>query len=220
MKYVEVTISVKDLIISIFLFVLLSSTVYFIYENFRINKVIDDLEKRTEELLLSLEAEKSEVKNLYEYVNTLNSIIDSQKSKIENMENDISYLKSEINKRISLNPTYEELVNFVKEDNTNELKYISEGYRFVCTDFANTFIKHFRERGYYSCEVDLYLVESGEEIGHTIVAVNTSDRGVVYIEPQNDKIIFSLNVGDNYCEKVGWNCYARIIKISDCFNVQ
>ncbi len=112
---------------------------------------------------------------------------------------------------ITLNPTFEELVKFIKEDNTDKLEYSKD---FTCINFANTFVKRFREKGYYSCVVDIEF----ENTAHAIVVVNTSDRGIVYIEPQNDKIIFDLKVGDNYCEKVGWYCNWVIKRIVDCFN--
>jgi hypothetical protein len=113
-----------------------------------------------------------------------------------------------------VNPPYSELVQFIVEDRTDAMAYINNS--FVCTDFANMFVANFRKKGYYSCFTELVF----EEGAHAIVAVNTTDRGLVYVEGQTDQIIYNINVGDNYCSLVNWDCEWKINKISDCFEAK
>jgi len=114
------------------------------------------------------------------------------------------------------NPTLKELKIFAKEDDTDKREYKND--TFVCTEFTNTFVKNFAEKGYFSCIT--ILTFENKNIGHAIVAINTSDYGLVYVEPQSYKIIYSLEVGDNYCKKVNWNCNFIIKKISNCFEIK
>jgi hypothetical protein len=140
--------------------------------------------------------------------------IKNLESRIGSLSSEVSYLSSRLEElkgqKGLVNPSYAELVRFVAEDLTDTLVYTDY---FTCVDFANTFVKNFRNRGYYSC---VAYVEF-EKSAHDLVAVNTTDKGILYVEPQNDAIIYSLKVGDNYCAKVGWNCNYIIKKLSSCF---
>jgi hypothetical protein len=89
------------------------------------------------------------------------------------------------------NPTYVEVIIFLEEDKTDALPYIED--KFVCHHYAKTFKNHAFEKGYFCFYVNVYL-EGGL---HTIVAFNTTDRGMVFIEPQSDDII-ELKVGEHY----------------------
>ncbi len=203
----------KSLIVIILIILIIIGTIALLfYENIKeaFRRIGDDI-SALYNLISSLQ---SKITQIEFNINSLNSMMENQKSEIDKIKEDISSLRNEINRRIILNPSYEELLNFIQEDDTDKLPYIEENYKFVCVDFADTFVKRFREKGFYSCKTTLYF----EKVAHSIVAVNTSDYGIVYVEPQEDKVIFDLKVGDNYCQKVGLNCYERIIKISDCFN--
>jgi len=141
----------------------------------------------------------------------LNYVKDVEKDVREKID-DVSFKLEDLSKRTIKTPTLKILQDFLEEDDTNEYKYVED--RFECTDFANRFVSNFLKKGYYSCVSYILFSNSA----HAIVAVNTSDYGVVYVEPQLDKIIYDLRVGENYCEKLGWNCYERIYRIVDCFN--
>jgi len=151
----------------------------------------------------------------YKTIKNENSI-SQLKDKVDNLEYEIRKLNMRVSQKGLVNPSLEELRRFIIEDDTNTFKW--RNYTFTCTEFTNTFVKRFRERGYYSCPS--YIEFSNENGAHMIVAVNTTDYGLVYVEPQSDVIIYNLNVGDNYCEKVDWNCKWIIGKISNCFEVK
>jgi len=114
-----------------------------------------------------------------------------------------------------INPTYEQLWDFVITDKTNNLEWEEN---FDCTEFSNRFIKNFAERGFYSCTTELTF---DDDTGHIIVAVKT-DRGIYYIEPQTDYLIRNdeLRVGKDYCDIVDWDCDWKIRKISSCFKLK
>jgi len=114
-----------------------------------------------------------------------------------------------------INPTYEELWDFVITDKTNNLEWSK---RFDCTEFSNRFVKNFAEKGFFSCTTELTF-NNGK--GHIIVAVKT-DRGLYFVEPQTDYIIKDneLQVGRNYCNIVNWDCNWKITKISSCYGLK
>ena len=109
--------------------------------------------------------------------------------------------------------TLSEVKEFIKNDPTDEYIYTDET---ACLDYAYTLVRHFIDHGIYACVVYILF----RDTAHTLVAVNTT-QGVVYIEPQEDRIIYSLKIGEDYCKKLGWWCEGdmRIRRVVDCFNV-
>ena len=115
-----------------------------------------------------------------------------------------------------VNPSYGQLLNFIVRDDTDEQEWSED---FDCTEFSNRFIRNFAEKGFFACIVELDLKNGEESFGHILVAINTTDAGLVYVEPQDDTIIPSdkMKIGVNYCSLVDWDCYYEITKISSCF---
>jgi len=118
-----------------------------------------------------------------------------------------------------LKPTYKQLKSFVLRDDTDLLEWEED---FDCTEFSNRFIDNFAKEGFFACTTELNLIIDGEEAGHIIIAVNTKDKGLYYIEPQSDSVFPAdkLQVGKNYCSIVDWNCNWEITKISSCFELK
>lgn len=90
-------------------------------------------------------------------------------------------------------PTYAEALKFISEDKTNKMEYIKD--EFVCHEFSYMFKNNAYQKGYRCFFVHVALAESD----HMIVGFNTTDRRIVFIEPQNDCLV-DLRVGDHY-----WN---------------
>ncbi len=90
------------------------------------------------------------------------------------------------------NPTYQEMKKFLAEDITN-LRTYEEG-AYVCVDFTTEVNNNAEERGIRCAIVDIFYPEG---YGHTIVAFDTTDRGLVFIEPQFDREV-RLVVGESY----------------------
>ena len=89
------------------------------------------------------------------------------------------------------NPTYQEMKDFLEQDNTDSNEFVEDSY--VCTDFSATINNHAEAQG-IRCAV-VYLIYP--EAGHTIIAFDTIDKGLIYIEPQFDHEV-KIEIGKHY----------------------
>lgn len=96
------------------------------------------------------------------------------------------------NEYVLRNPTYQEMKTFITEDPTNSNTYIEDKY--VCVDFAAAVTNSAQADGIRCAVVDIFYPDG---YGHTIVAFDTTDRGLIYIEPQFDQEV-KLVVGQSY----------------------
>ena len=92
-----------------------------------------------------------------------------------------------INNPNATNPTYAELVAFIKEDPTDEGAYMSfasnSSFAFLgntCGDFAEAVHNNAEELGIRAAFVSIYF--EGEDEGHALNAFETTDKGSVYID--------------------------------------
>jgi hypothetical protein len=92
------------------------------------------------------------------------------------------------------NPTYQEMKTFLAQDTTNVNNYVEDQY--VCVDFAATVNNNAEAKGIRCAVVDIFYPDG---YGHTIVAFDTTDRGLIYIEPQFDQEV-KLVVGRSYSQ--------------------
>jgi len=104
------------------------------------------------------------------------------------------------------NPTYSEMIQFLSEDRTDRIRYDPDN--FVCHDYAATVKRNAFNKGYY-CYYVIINPEPKSSIpifpifNHAIVAFNTTDRGLIFIEPQHDDIV-KLIVGKSYSKLNGY----------------
>ena len=96
------------------------------------------------------------------------------------------------------NPSYQEMKQFLAED-TTESKTYSEN-QYVCVDFAVGVNNNAEEMGIRCAIVDIFHPEG---YGHTIVAFETTDKGLIFIEPQFDREV-KLVVGKSYSQINGF----------------
>jgi hypothetical protein len=96
------------------------------------------------------------------------------------------------------NPTYQEMLDFIAADKTNEHAYSEEN--FVCVDFSHEINNNAEEQGLRCAVVDIFYPEGK---GHTIIAFDTIDKGLQFIEPQFDRQV-KLEVGKSYSEVNGY----------------
>ncbi len=92
-------------------------------------------------------------------------------------------------------PTYNQMLNFVREDATDKNKYIVDKYE--CRHFATDICNNAESKG-IRCAYVLLAFPDGT--GHAIIAFNTIDKGLIYIEPQSDDMV-KLEIGKRY-----WQC--------------
>jgi hypothetical protein len=98
------------------------------------------------------------------------------------------------NEYVLRNPTYQEMKTFLAQDTTSSNIYIEDKY--VCVDFAATVTNNAEEQGIRCAVVDIFYPDG---YGHTIVAFDTTDRGLIFIEPQFDKEV-KLVVDKSYSQ--------------------
>jgi len=81
-------------------------------------------------------------------------------------------------------PTYNEVMRFLKADDTDEAEYIKGEYE--CIEFATDMCNSAEEEGIRCAYVTLKFPGGA---GHAIVAFDTIDKGLTYIEPQHDDLV-------------------------------
>ncbi|MEM3597207.1 MAG: AN1-type zinc finger domain-containing protein [Candidatus Bathyarchaeia archaeon] len=90
-------------------------------------------------------------------------------------------------------PTYQEMLNFIASDKTDENEY-SENY--TCLHFTADVKSHAFDEG-YKCGFVYVEFRDG---AHAIVCFNTTDQGLIFIEPQSDEIV-TLTIGQPYWDR-------------------
>lgn len=89
------------------------------------------------------------------------------------------------------NPTYLELRDFLTRDETDSRLFVSGEY--VCFDFAAALNNNAEASGIRAA----YVRIRSREWAHAVVAFETADRGLIFIEPQSDREV-RLVVGESY----------------------
>jgi hypothetical protein len=82
------------------------------------------------------------------------------------------------------NPTYQETMQFITSDPTNLNMYLED--RYTCINFATDFSDNAVKKGYVCGYVIIYF-PNGQ--CHAIDCFNTTDCGLIFIEPQTDSVI-------------------------------
>jgi hypothetical protein len=90
------------------------------------------------------------------------------------------------------NPTYSDAMVFIRADKTDKKKYV-EG-SFTCTHFSLE-VKNNAEKNGIRCGYVVVNLSGGER--HALIAFNTTDKGILYIEPQTDAEV-NLRVEKDY----------------------
>jgi len=91
-------------------------------------------------------------------------------------------------------PTYQEALQFIRLDQTDKNQY---NQSYICINFANDFINNAINEG-YRCG---FVIIEFPETNHAIVCFDTSDNGLIFIEPQNDELV-TLTTEQQYSGKM------------------
>ena len=91
-------------------------------------------------------------------------------------------------------PSYTEMKSFIQTDKTNQNPYVEGSY--VCWQYSSDVINNAFNAGYRCGFVYIALADSA----HSIVCFNTTDKGLVFIEPQDDSEK-TLTVGTPYFDR-------------------
>jgi len=80
-------------------------------------------------------------------------------------------------------PTYKEAVTFFRQDKTDENEFVEDTYGvYVCSHFARDICNNAEKNGFRCAFVSLRYSDGG----HSIIAFDTIDRGLIFFEPQFD----------------------------------
>jgi len=159
-------------------------------------------------LLVSISSSLVRIYNLKEKMNDIEDIYEDEiDSLIKMQEEKIAGMSA-----IDYSPTLSEVKEVIKNNKIENIEYEDE--TFSCVEFSNNLVKAFQEAKIYACVTELWF----EEGAHANVVVNTSDKGIIYIEPQDDTIIYNLEIGDDYCDKIDWNCEWELTHIKHCYS--
>jgi hypothetical protein len=89
-------------------------------------------------------------------------------------------------------PTYQQAKAFIAADATDSIAYVDD--EFVCHDFAAQVASNAVSQKIRCAYV---LIDFSDPPGHAIIAFNTTDKGLVYFEPQSDEEV-NLRIGYSY----------------------
>jgi hypothetical protein len=92
-------------------------------------------------------------------------------------------------------PTYAAMKSFMAADQTDKNKYVTNAYE--CDDFSADTILAAAKQNIRCAFVTIDFPTSA----HAVVAFQTTDRGLIYIEPQSDEEV-NLQVGKRYYQSV------------------
>ena len=116
--------------------------------------------------------------------------IDGKDTQINQLKNQLTVLPPE-------NLTYEELMEFLKRDKTDEKEFIP--YKYEALDFARELRENAQKEGIRTGLIAL----STKEFTFYINVFETADKGLIYINPQGDEIV-TVRRGESYWEQNGW----------------
>jgi len=92
-------------------------------------------------------------------------------------------------------PTYAEAKAFLASDTTDAKPYVDDTY--VCEDFAYDVVNHALQQKLRCAFVSIrYPVTA-----HAIIAFNTTDKGLVFFEPQSDEEVH-LQIGQHFWQSI------------------
>jgi hypothetical protein len=160
--------------------------------------VLNELDRAQNSLLLV----DNDLKAMQAQLATVEIELNASKELTESVEDTLSNLQANYDRLttgygyILRDPSYQEMKDFLEQDETSEQEYLRNEY--ICVDFAANVKANAANEGIRCAYV---VIEYLGTNGHAIVAFDTTDRGLVYIEPQFDWDV-ELEIGRRYYECV------------------
>lgn len=127
-----------------------------------------------------LEAMQDELATVEIALNASSRLVGSLEDELANLQVNYDRLTAGYG-YVLRDPSYQEMQDFLEQDGTSEQEY--SGNEYICVDFAVDVKANAAKEGIRCAFV---AIEYIGRIGHTIVAFDTTDRGLIYIEPQFD----------------------------------
>jgi multidrug resistance efflux pump len=137
---------------------------------------------------------KAELATVKIELSTATERIESLEATLSNLQ--VHYARLTTGYGYVLRPSYQEMREFLARDKIDEREYIMDEYE--CRHFAADVKANAAKERIWAAYV---LIEFPVE-AHAIVAFLTTDRGLIFVEPQTDEIS-NLVIGRSYWESVG-----------------
>ena len=194
----------------ILFFMMLTGMISTFYISYNFNVTIENEIKLLNETIENQSLENIKLNNL---------IIESKNNNLEllkklNKEKDSKdyYIKEllyyqTLDSNLAMTPRWKDVKSFLHKDKTNLNTWTERNYD--CTAFSTDVVKNAIENNIFMCIVEVNFIEGA----HIIIAVNTSNKGLLYIEPQSDNIV-NLQLG-----KKGLSNFPKqtVISYESCF---
>lgn len=134
---------------------------------------------------------QKELESKNKELNLIKTQFNSYSQLLENITSKINILKNQDKTKLE-DPTYDEALSFIFNDRTNENTYNSITYN--CVHFSTDVNNNAEKKGIRCAFVELILTNN---YPHAIVAFNTTDKGLVFFEPQLDEKA-EIEIGKDY----------------------
>jgi len=99
-----------------------------------------------------------------------------------------------VNNNYATNPTWQQLMDFLRSDKTDQNQYILDSY--MCADFARDVQNNAEAKSIRAAFVGISF--EGETEGHALNAFETIDKGLVYIDCEELDTIVYIEEGKEY----------------------
>jgi hypothetical protein len=190
---------VKKVLVTIIMVALVAGMVYFgigwssTQQELTVAQIeITTLQVTVEDHESELSATKAELMTLKDELEATKDNLSNVKGELQATEQKLSAIQTDM---FHLhNPTFEEAVSFLRDDKTDSNEYVED--TFVCSHFAHAVNNNAENQGIRCAFVDIRY----PELGHAIVAFDTTDKGLVYFDPITDERARPV-VGKEY-----WRC--------------
>jgi len=144
---------------------------------------------------VELESTRTELASTLDNLNTTQAELESKREELTERETELADLQISYEGLMTghgytiKDPTYNEMMRFLRADDTDKTKYIEDKYE--CVEFSTDLCNGAEEEGIRCAYVNIRFPDGR---GHAIVAFNTIDKGLTYVEPQFDDLV-SVEIG-------------------------
>jgi len=181
--------NIKKIGLSVIIFLVAIAVILMIIF-YNMSQSLNTLEKQKESLETELKSINNELGIVNNKIINTNINIDQKITNLNSVKSDIEKLQS--GKKVELHdPTYIEVQHFLSRDKTNKIPY--NKYSFNCVNFAMEVNNNAEENGIRCVYVGVDLTG----VDHACVGFYTTDKGMMYFEPQDDSRVY-LKIGRRY----------------------
>jgi hypothetical protein len=141
-----------------------------------------------------LKSTQNQVTGLQSSITGLQSDLTTVRAQVDELQTNLNRLTSSYS-YVASDPTFASMQTFLAADTTDSKPYVNGSY--VCWNFASDVIADAAKQ-HIRCG---FVYVEFPTSAHAVVAFDTTDKGIVYIEPQSDEVV-QLKVGVRYYQSI------------------